>query len=516
MEKELVVDSQGGVIKLALIENSKLVEIQSEQGSDDLAIGDIVLGRVKKLMPWMNAAFVDIGHERDAFIHYTDLGPNLNSVLKFTKDAKAGLFQNGTLDNFKIVPEIDKEGKIAQVLTKKLEILVQIQKEPISTKGHRLTCEMSIPGRYLVLVPFTNIIAISKKIESSEERSRLSTLIESIKPKNFGVIVRTAAQNVKVAELHQDIEMLVNKWKSLTQELNGANAPKRMLRELDKTSSIIRDLLSEDFNNITVNDKDTYESIKSYIETFAPEKAKIVNHYKSTTKSIFDAFGITKQIKSSFGKTSSLSSGTYIIIEHTEAMHVIDVNSGHKKNSENQEDSSLAVNLEAAAEIARQLRLRDIGGIIIIDFIDMKSPENRKTLQTAMLEYMSSDRAQHTILPLSKFGLMQITRQRVKPQVMINTMETCPTCNGTGKIDASILITEEIANKLEELLESKQYASISLTAHPYITTYLKKDFYKLQRQWFWKYKKIVKIYMNENYTLNEYDLNDQNGNEIGE
>jgi len=515
VNKELIINSSQSVAELALIEDNKLVEYHTQEGDNQYAVGDVYLGRVKKLMPWMNAAFVDIGHEKDAFIHYTDLGPTLNSVVKFTKKGlnKSIKHNEGLLDEFRIEKDIDKNGKINNVLSKNLHLLVQIQKEPISTKGHRLTCEITLPGRFIVLVPFSNVIAISKKITDANERERLTKLIESIKPKNFGVIVRTVARDKKVAELHREIEQLTTNWKKIYKELHKASPPKKLLSEMGKTNTLVRDLLSKDFNKIVVNDDTIFNDVQSYIERIAPERAKIVEQYKGK-KPIFDQYGVTRQIKSSFGKTSTVRSGTYIVIEHTEAMHVIDVNSGHKKNSSSQEESSLAVNLEAAKEVARQLRLRDIGGIIIVDFIDMRNADNRKKLQRSMKEFMENDRAQHTILPLSKFGLMQITRQRVRPQIEINTTESCPTCKGTGKMEASILIQDEITEKIEQLVESSAHKKIQVTAHPFVEAFLKQKLYKLQRQWFMKSGKWIKIHKNENYPISKFTIVDENEEEI--
>ena len=509
LEKELLIDYSNDKSELALIENKKLVELHTESAHNDFAVGDIFLGRVKKLMPGMNAAFVDIGHKKDAFVHYTDLGPTLKSVIRFTKGGINNSKKGKLLENFVIEPDIDKNGKITDVLTKKQLLLVQIQKEPISTKGHRLTSEVTIPGRHLVMAPFTNVVAISKKIKDADERIRLTNLIESIKPKNFGIIVRTAAEGKMVAELHQEISELEEKWEKIYKALHKADKPKKLHSELDKMSSIIRDLLGENFSKIVVNDKDVYEQARTYISRIAPEKLKIVDLYKGD-KPIFDVYGVTKQIKSSFGKTATMSSGAYLVIEHTEAMHVVDVNSGNKSIRNNQEDSSLAVNLESAQEVARQLRLRDIGGIIIVDFIDMKSVDNRKELQRQMKEFMKNDRAQHTILPLSKFGLMQITRQRVKPQLVINTQEKCPSCNGTGKIDASIALADQIQSNVTQLLEhGSGVPDFYIELHPYLAAFLTSNFWKIQRGWYMKYKRWISIRPNESFPLVEYKIMDK-------
>ena len=513
MEKELIINSTPTEVEIALLEDAKLVELHHQKTNTNFTVGDIFLGKIKRLMPGLNAAFVDIGHKKDAFLHYTDLGPKLRSLIKYTNGAISGSINTHRLDTLKIEPDIVKTGKIDQVLAKRQNILVQILKEPISTKGPRLSCELTIPGRYLVLTPFNDIVAVSKKIGNSEERKRLQLLVESIRPKNCGVIVRTAAEGKKVADLHEELTMMLQKWEDIFTQLNKAKAPIKLLSELDKTSSILRDVLSDSFNRIVVNDKQLYQNIRSYLQSIAPDQVKIVSFHRSN-KPVFDAHGVSKQIKSSFGKTATMSSGAYLVIEHTEAMHVIDVNSGHKMSSNNQEQAVLKVNMEAAEEIARQLRLRDIGGIIIIDFIDMKNRDHKKELIRVMKQHMKKDRAQHTILPLSKFGLMQITRQRVRPEVKINTAEVCPTCNGTGKINASVLLLDDIERDLNFIIQARPKSKIFLKVHPYVEAYLKKGWFSIQMKWYRKYYKWINIQANSNFYLTKYKFYDRNEDEI--
>ncbi|GAB4259887.1 MAG: ribonuclease E/G [Saprospiraceae bacterium] len=513
MEKELIINSKPTDVEIALLEDGKLVELHNQKTNSNFTVGDIFLGRVIKLMPGLNAAFVDIGHKKEAFLHYTDLGPKLRSLLKYTSQSVSGSLNTHLLDNFKLEPEIVKTGKIDQVLNRRQLILVQILKEPISTKGPRLSCEITIPGRYLVLTPFTDVVAVSKKIASAEERKRLKHLIESIRPKNFGVIVRTAAEGKKVQDLHEELSLMMSKWEDIFRQLKGARPPVKLLSELDKTSSILRDILNDSFNRIVVNDQQLYQNIRNYLGNIAPDKVNIVNYY-SKGRPIFDAYGISKQIKSSFGKTATMGSGAYIVIESTEAMHVVDVNSGHKMSSQNQEEAVLNVNMEAAEEIARQLRLRDIGGLIIIDFIDMRNNEHKKMLYRAMRQFMKKDRAQHTILPLSKFGLMQITRQRVRPEVRINTAEVCPTCQGTGKVNATILITDEIERDLKFIIQSNPKGKVSLKVHPFIEAYLKKGFPSIQMKWFRQFYKWIRIRPDNSYPLTRYKFFNENEDEI--
>ncbi len=513
MEKELIIHSTQTEVEIALLEDGKLVELHHEELSNDFAVGDIFLGKIRKLMPGLNAAFVDIGHKKDAFLHYTDMGPKLKNVLKYTDSVISGGQNTPSLDHFKIEPDINKNGKVDQVLPKRQHILVQILKEPIGTKGPRLSCELTIPGRFLVLTPFTDVIAVSKKISSAEERKRLQTIAESIKPKNFGVIVRTAAEGKKTAELHEEMMQMTAKWDKIYNQLKTANPPTKLLSELDKTSSILRDLLSDSFSKVIVDDKEMFDSVKNYLSGFAPDQVKIVQLHKST-KHIFESFNVNRQIKSAFGKTATMNSGAYVIIEHTEAMHVVDVNSGHKVGSHATDDSILAVNVEAAEEIARQMRLRDLGGLVVIDFIDMKDMEHKKTLQQVMKNFMQKDRAQHTILPLSKFGLMQITRQRVRPELKINTAEVCPSCDGTGKIQATVLLTDGIEHDLDMVLQTRPKGKITLSLHPYVEAYLKKGFITQQMRWYMKYQKWIRLKAEPEYPLSVYKFFDENEDEI--
>jgi ribonuclease G len=517
LNKELIINATPQGVEIALLEDKKLVELHHEKADNSFAVGDLYLGKVKKLIPGLNAAFVDVGFEKDAFLHYTDLSPYARSLLKFTQQAMNDPIPDGfDFASFQVEPEIIKTGKINEVLNGKPHILVQILKEPIAAKGPRLSCEISLPGRFVVITPFNDIVAVSRKIHSSDERKRLQKIVEAIKPKNFGVIVRTAAEGKNTAELHEDLTELVATWQTIKHNLKGAVAPAKILSEQTKTTSMLRDLLNEDFNKIVVNDRNIFNDTKSYIQRIAPDKADIVSYYHNGSP-IFDQFSVTKQVKAAFGKTVNLPSGAYLIVEHTEALHVIDVNSGYKSVSNNQEQNALETNMEAAEEIARQLRLRDLGGIIVVDFIDMKLPDNKRKLIEAMENFMRTDRAKHAVLPISKFGLMQITRQRMKPEVTINTQEVCPTCNGTGKISSALILEDEIEKNLSYLL-NHQHKDLSLVVHPIMHAYLTKAGFlgigSKQWSWRWKYKQKVRIRPNTNYHLTEFHFFDKREDEI--
>lgn len=515
MRSELVVDVQPNDISIALLEDGRLMSLQKEARNIKYAVGDVYLGRVKKLMPGLNAAFVDIGSDKDAFLHYLDLGSQFSSFNAFVQGAIAENQKVPQISKFKCLPDIDKHGTISDTLTVGQHIVVQVSKEPISTKGPRLTTEITFTGRFIVLIPFSNKISISQKIKSTEEKMRLRQLIESIKPKNFGVIVRTSAENKRVAELNNEMNTLVKCWEETIEKLQK-NTPPALLHEEDSRAvSIIRDIFSPSFENVFVNDAETYTQIFNYVSLIAPERKDTVKLY-AKDEPIFDAYNITKQIKSSFGKTVSFKSGAYIIIEHTEALHVIDVNSGNRnKNADNQEENALDVNIRAADEIARQLRLRDMGGIIVIDFIDMNSSEHRQKLFDHMREVMANDRARHNILPLSKFGLMQITRQRVRAVLDIETMETCPSCFGNGMVQPSLLFTDRLREKIDYVVNDLKIPEFTMYVHPYVDAYIKKGLLtSIYKKWRGEFGRKFKIVPNQALAYLEYRIYDKNRKEI--
>ena len=513
MSLELIVDARKNGIWLALLNDGKLIELHEEQGSNDFSVGDIYLGKVRKVVPSLNASFVDVGYDKDAFLHYLDLGPQFNSLNRFSRDSLRGKQNVADLQYFKLDQDIPKNGKISDTISASAPILVQVAKEPISSKGPRLCAEITLAGRFLVLVPFSNKVSISQKIKDSEERDRLKDIMKMIKPKHFGVIIRTVAEGKKIELLDQDLKNLVEKWKRMHANLKGAKPPIRVLGEIDRTSSILRDLLNSDFTNIHVNDETISKTIKKYVSDIAPGGEKIIKYYDGKLD-IFERFGVNRQIKALFGKKVPMSSGGYLIIEHTEAMHVIDVNSGNRKGADGQESNALATNLEAAEEIARVLQLRDMGGIVCVDFIDMHVKANNKALFAKLKQAMSNDRAKHNIIPPSKFGVVEITRQRVRPQTDIVTTETCPTCNGSGEIQASILLAEEIENNLDYLLNGKIESGVTLIVHPYLEAFFKKGTYSKQLKWFFKYKKWVPIRGLSSHHLLQYSFVNKKNEEI--
>ena len=502
MSTELIVNSStADDVAIALLNNGKLTELHYDNARE-FAVGDIYLGKIKKVVPGLNAAFVDVGYEKDAFLHYHDLGPQIRSLNKFTRKSLTGK-QRWSLADFENEKDIDKNGSIDKVLKPNQSIVVQIAKEPISTKGPRITSELSLAGRYLVMVPFSDRISVSSKLRDKEEKDRLRRLVQSIKPKGFGVIVRTAAEDVSVADLDADLQGLVNKWKEMHRQMRRVKAPARILRELNRVSALLRDILNDSFNSILVDEESLAKDIGEYLKTIQPEKGDITKLYTGKLP-IFENYGVERQIKSSFGRSVSMGKGAYLIIEHTEAMHVIDVNSGNRTNSkENQEANALSVNLAAAEEIARQLRLRDMGGIVVVDFIDMHQSDNRKKLFEKLKNEMAKDRAKHKILPPSRFGLVEITRQRVRPEMNIQTSEKNP--DGKGTVEAPILIIDELENKLELIASQESDKNIFLHTHPFIAAYLTKGLLNsIRRRWSKKYKKNLKVVPRDSFKFLEY------------
>jgi ribonuclease, rne/rng family len=512
MTSEVIIDVKPKEISIALLEDKRLVEYQNEPRSANFSVGNIYIAKVKKLMPGLNACFVDVGFERDAFLHYLDLGSQFNSYAKYLKQVQSDRKRLYPFDKATRLPDLQKDGSVQQTLTVGQEVLVQIVKEPISTKGPRLTGELSFAGRFLVLIPFGDKVSVSSKIKSGEERARLKQLIHSIKPQNCGVIVRTVAEGKRVAELDSELKILTQRWQSAIQKVQKTQQrPQLVYEETGRAVAMLRDLFNPTYENIYVNDDEICKEVKDYVSLIAADKAGIVKKYTGKVP-IFDNFNVTKQIKSGFGKTVNYAHGAYLIIEHTEAMHVVDVNSGNRsKNQNGQEATALDTNLGAADELARQLRLRDMGGIIVVDFIDMNLAEDRQMLYERMCKNMQKDRARHNILPLSKFGLMQITRQRVRPAIDVNVEESCPTCNGSGKIKSSILFTEQLEGKIDRLVHKIGIKKFYLHVHPYVAAFINKGIISLKWQWRVKYGFGVHIIPSQKLAYLQYEFYDTNG-----
>ena len=456
-----------------MCEDKVLVELNKEQCQTGFAVGDIYLGKVRKIMPGLNAAFVNIGHEKDAFIHYLDLGPQFPSLQKLVASQQPGK-RGFRVESMKLEPPVEKTGKIGEYLQVGQQIMVQVAKEAISTKGPRLTADISLAGRNVVLVPFTSKVFLSQKIRSADEKKRLKRIAAAVLPKNFGVIIRTAAMEAKDEDIEHDIQTQIDRWRKTCAAIkkNAASAPAQLMSEMNRANTIIRDSLNGSFSQIAVDDEAMYNEIRGYIRQIEPEKEKIVKLYKGNVP-IFDNFDISKQIKSLFAKYVSLKRGAYLIIERTEAMNVIDVNSGNRTKA-----------------------------------------QNKQALFDEMVKLMATDKAKHTVLPLTKFGLMQITRQRVRPVAVESVSDVCPTCNGSGKIEPTVLLDKKIENQISFLTQDRGHKFIKLVVSPYVAAFLRKGLWSLRRRWEWKYKVRLEIAEDQSIGIVEIHYHDKKDNDL--
>ena len=508
--KDLIVDVSESEVKIALMDNHRLIELNKESSNGhSFTVGDVFLGKVKKVMPALNAAFVDIGDEKEAFIHYLDLGFYFNAFDEFVRKTNSNTNANELFSNIGLGPVLEKEGQIEKILKPGQMIVVQIVKEPISTKGSRLTAEISLAGRNIVLLPFAKKVSISQKIASKEEKKRLETLVRSILPQNYGAIIRTAAEGKNAAILVTELKSLISKWEGAWPKISKNKRVQLLFTEYSKTTTVLRDLFNDTFSNIYVNDRKEFEEISKYISQISPDKEKIVKFYDDK-EPIFDHFEVTRQIKSSFGKVVPIKQGAYLVIETTEALNVVDVNSGIRAKTNDQEENTYEVNRYAAEEIARQLRLRDMGGIVIVDFIDMDNQDHKNGLFKYMTELMQDDRAKHNVLPLTKFGLMQITRQRIRPVTQIDTTEVCPVCHGTGKISPSLVIDEELERKIAYHTENG-VKSFMLKTGPILGSYISRGFNSFLRKWRRKYKCKIKHEEVQDFSVLQYEFYNEDG-----
>ena len=512
-QKDLIIDSGPSEVRIALLENGRLTEYSRESSKgQSFSVGDVFLGRVKKILPALNAAFVDIGDSKEAFIHYLDLGLYFDAFDEFVRGGNPNRDMPSLYSSIKLGKVLEKEGRIEDHLKVGQMMIAQIVKEPISTKGSRLTAEISLAGRNIVLLPFAEKISISQRISSKEEKKRLEALVRSILPRNYGAIIRTAAEGKNAAILVAEVRSLIEKWESSWKKIARRKGVELLFTEYSKTTTILRDLLNDSFSNIHVNDEKVFEDIVKYISLISPGQEKIVKLYEGKVP-VFDHFEVTRQIKSSFGKVVPLKQGAYLVIETTEALNVVDVNSGIRAKTNDHEENTFEVNKLAAEEIARQLRLRDMGGIVIVDFIDMETQEHRNELFKYMQDLMEPDRAKHNVLPLTKFGLMQITRQRIRPVTEIDTTEQCPVCHGTGKIASTVVIDEQVERKLAFYVEKGQ-KELTLKVSPILGAYLTRGFNSFLRRWRKKYRCRLRLEEQADFSILQNEFFDSKGEKL--
>ncbi|MBR0310000.1 MAG: Rne/Rng family ribonuclease [Paludibacteraceae bacterium] len=511
MKSELIIDVHPDEIAIALTEDDRLQEIRREKRNvDTYAVGNIYYGRVKKVMPALNAVFVDVGYEKDAFLHYLDLGSNFLTLQKFISRTVSDRRRIPSMRSIEKQPECGKDGQIADYLKVGDTLLVQVTKEPINTKGPRLTAEISLAGRNMVLMPMGDKVMVSNKIRRDSERNKLRKMVQQVRPQGYGVIVRTVAEGAELEDLDSELNILVRKWEDALRLLQTKQPVSLICEEIGRTTGIIRDLFTPEFNTIQVNDAGVYDEVKAYVELISPESVKIVKLYTGA-QPIFDHYDITRQLKTGLGRTVGFKNGGYLIIDKTEALFSIDVNSGSKKVYDDQEENAFHYNMLAADEIVHQLRLRDIGGIIIVDYIDMDSKEHQQQLYDYMRKLMAHDRARHNILPLSKFGLMQITRQRVRPAVEMDVTEVCPTCHGKGRIQSSINFTEQLEQEID-LMYRVYGKGMRLHVHPYVYAYVRQGWLSTKLRWWWHYG--VTLQENQGVGMLEYHFYNANGQEL--
>jgi len=504
MKNQIIIHSSGNQTRVALLENKELAQLFIESEENQRTVGDIYLARVHKVMSGIRAAFIDVGMEKDAFLHFSDAGDHLGDYIKMMNGPKSiSKEADKELQKFDKLSNNDKQILAGKLLQNNQRILVQIVKEPIGSKGPRVSTDITIAGRFLVLIPMGNYIAISKKINSGRERRRLKKIAGDMLPDGFGVIIRTVAQGQDKESLEDDMRTVLKKWERILNKLENAKPPTLLYKDLDITESLIRDLFAKQYDRVLIDDYQLYKSIKSYVSQIAPKMLPSVELYKGKDH-IFDHVNIAHDVNSIFSPRVRMPSGGYLIFEQTEAMYVVDVNSGPYAAKEKQEDNSLKTNLEAAREIAKQLRLRDIGGIIVVDFIDLRDDKNRKKIYDELKKEFKKDRAKTNVIGMSDFGLVQITRQRIRPSVVNSVSKVCPTCGGSGSVVSQDTIVTDIESWISKFKYSTEYRAVDIYINPYLRSYLTRGLFSLRFKWMMKYKLKISFVPDETISLNEF------------
>ncbi len=504
MKKVILINSIAEDVRIAITEDGKLAEFFLDTPDKERNVGDIYLGKVGKVIPGIRAAFIDLGFKQDAFLHFSDIGSTLDDYSAIIGDdsdiEEDDDDEEEPQTNF--ISQKDSYHKLPN-LERGQDIIVQITKEPVGNKGFRVTSKVSIPGRYLVLIPFEKKIGLSKKIYNPKEKRRLRSIVKSTLPKGFGIIIRTVAAGQEDNLILDDLNTLIQTWNDIQSKLKTVKAPLILHKDVSTTSSVIRDLFKEDISKIIVDSKKIYKDIKLYVDETSPEYSSKVELYNGD-QPLFDVYNIEKQIEESIERKVWLKNGGYIIIEPTEAMTVVDVNSGKYARHRDQEINSLNTNLESAKEIVRQIRLRDIGGIIVIDFIDLYDEKNRRRLYEDIKREFKNDRAKSTILPVSEFGLVEITRQRIRQNIIHTVSDFCPMCNGSGHIQSKSTFLNRIERWITRYKGGNNGMSLTLTVNPYIKHYLSEGFISKFTQLRFKYFLFIKLEEDEKLSLNEF------------
>jgi ribonuclease G len=494
MRKEIIINATANEIRIAITEDNRLAELFVETTEKERSVGDIYLGKVAKVMPGIRAAFIDLGLKQDAFLHFSDIGSTFSDYSSLIGDEDSDVDVDDDTDETPEIPSPgtpvleppprpvppqpqrgNRQGQRSQNipdLKRGQDILVQVTKEPVGRKGVRVTSEVSLPGRFLVLLPFDGKIGVSKRLQNFKEKRRLRRIVQSMLPPNFGAIIRTVAQDQDETLLRQDLEGLLTTWREIEKSVKTEDAPTLLYKDMATTSSVIRDLFSESVDRVVVDSKRLFKEIRAYVKLVSPELVEKIEYYKER-EPVFDVTGIEKEIATALSRKVWLKSGGYIIIEQTEAMLVIDVNSGRYAAKREQELNSLRTNLEASREVCRQLRLRDIGGIIVIDYIDLDDEKNRKKVYDELRKEFKRDRAKVTVLPMTEIGLAQITRQRIRQNILHSFSEPCPVCGGGGLVESKSSIVNHIERWIRRFKSESKEFRLTLTVHPTIAQYLR-------------------------------------------
>lgn len=511
MIKEIIINSIASQIRVAITEDGNLVDFFVDYPENRRMVGDIYLGKVARVLPGIKAAFIDIGMKHDAFLHFSDIGDKTKEFQDLVGEDSDADNDDDDLPNTEpvVLAQPVFIGGVPK-LTKGENIIIQITKEPVANKGVRVTTSVSIPGRFCVLLPFDNKIGISKKILDFKERKRLRQIARSILPKNYGLIIRTVAKNQDEEALKNDLKFLKKIWEDIEEQVKTVKPPTLVYQDVSTTSSVIRDLFTADVSRVFVDSKKLYKQIRDYVQLIQPELADKVELFK-TDDSIFKAFKIEEQIKTLFGRKVPLKSGGYLMIEHTEAMVVIDVNSGKYAANKEQELNSLKTDLEASREIARQLKLRDIGGLIVIDFIDLQEEKNKKKVYDELRKEFRKDRAKVSVLPMSDFGLIEITRQRVRQNIVQAVYDQCPHCDGTGLLTKKSHVLYEIEEMLKKIKSVTKERSVILKCNPQIAEKLRIGFITVITKMQLKYLVRVKLVEESSFGMNAFKFLTRNG-----
>src|SRR6056297_1064491 len=504
MKNQIIIHSSGKQTRVALLENNELAQIFIESEDNQRTVGDIYHARVHKVMSGIRAAFIDVGMEKDAFLHFSDAGDHLGQYIKMMNGEKSiPKHADKELQKFDKLSNYDKQMLAGKMLRSGQNLLVQIVKEPIGSKGPRVSTDITIAGRFLVLIPMGEYIAVSKKISNGKERRRLKSTVGSMLPEGFGVIIRTVAQSQDKKSIEEDMRTVLKKWERILNKLESSKPPALLYKDLDITESLIRDLFAKQYDRVLIDDYQLYKSIKSYVSQIAPKMLPSVELYKGRDH-VFDHVNIAHDVNSIFSPRVRMPSGGYLIFEQTEAMYVVDVNSGPYAAKERQEDNSLKTNLEAAREIAKQLRLRDIGGIIVVDFIDLRIDKNRKKIYDELKKEFKKDQAKTNIIGMSDFGLVQITRQRIRPSVVNSVSKVCPMCGGTGSVVSQDTIVIDIESWISKLKYSTKYRAVDIYINPFLKSFLTKGLFSQRVKWMLKYKMRITLVADDNISLNEF------------